>query len=113
MDYVVLNLAVFFVYVDVIYKNAYYLSYLLYYYIYAGILINIDTNSYITNNGYVNYLWIDYMAVFANVLCAELGISGFGLELFVAWFILPLHVLFVLFGEVFLIFGLVIQNVLL
>ena len=41
-DYLYLNLVVFFVYVEVIYKNALYSPYLLFYYPYAGISMNSD-----------------------------------------------------------------------
>ncbi len=41
-DYLILNLAVFFVYVDVIYKNAIFSPYLFFYYWYAYIGINVD-----------------------------------------------------------------------
>ena len=41
-DYLFLNLVIFFVYVEVIYKNALYSPYLLFYYPYAGIALNSD-----------------------------------------------------------------------
>ena len=48
------------------------------------------------------------MAVFATVLCTELGISDVGYNLFAAWFMLPLSVLIVIIAEPVLWFGLVI-----
>ena len=48
------------------------------------------------------------MAVFATVLCTELGISDVGYNLFAAWFMLPLSVFLVIFVEPALWFGLAI-----
>ena len=74
-DYLILNIAVFFVYTEVIYKNAIYSPYLFLYYLYAQIGINIDPDSFLKDQGYIQYFWINYMAVFATVLTTELGIS--------------------------------------
>ena len=52
-DYLFLNLVIFFVYVEVIYKNALFSPYLLFYYPYAGIALNSDEELFLNENGYI------------------------------------------------------------